>query len=65
MHIQRHILDVHHMDSQVFCFPPDRCALNATPQMMSGAAGQLEDFMINIAANKKLRKDVRPNITEV
>ncbi|XP_067108904.1 presequence protease, mitochondrial isoform X1 [Osmerus mordax] len=52
--IKRHLLNPENM----------RCALNATPQMMTGAAGQLEDFMINIAANKKLRKDVRPNITE-
>lgn len=41
-----------------------RCAVNATPQKMSDAAGKLDDFMRDIAAIRKERKSVRPNITE-
>lgn len=52
--IKRHLLNPENM----------RCALNATPQKMSDAAGQLDNFICNIAANKKERKIVRPHITE-
>ncbi|XP_071756138.2 presequence protease, mitochondrial [Centroberyx gerrardi] len=41
-----------------------RCAVNATPQKMSDAAGQLDNFMKDVAGNRRERKSVRPNIIE-
>uniref|UniRef100_A0A8C7WKP7 Pitrilysin metalloproteinase 1 n=1 Tax=Oncorhynchus mykiss TaxID=8022 RepID=A0A8C7WKP7_ONCMY len=52
--IKRHILNPLNM----------RCAVNSTPQKMSDAAGQLDNFMSNVASNKKDRKPVRSDITE-
>uniref|UniRef100_A0A674BL39 Pitrilysin metalloproteinase 1 n=1 Tax=Salmo trutta TaxID=8032 RepID=A0A674BL39_SALTR len=52
--IKRHILNPLNM----------RCAVNATPQKMSDAAGQVDNFMSNVASNKKDRKPVRSDITE-
>uniref|UniRef100_A0A4W5QMC7 Pitrilysin metalloproteinase 1 n=1 Tax=Hucho hucho TaxID=62062 RepID=A0A4W5QMC7_9TELE len=52
--IKRHILNPLNM----------RCAVNATPQKMSDATGQLDNFMSNVASNKKDRKPVRSDITE-
>ncbi|CAB1317583.1 unnamed protein product, partial [Coregonus sp. 'balchen'] len=52
--IKRHILNPLNM----------RCAVNATPQKMSDAAGQLDNFMSNVASNKKERKPVRSDIIE-
>uniref|UniRef100_A0A8C7V4E3 Pitrilysin metalloproteinase 1 n=1 Tax=Oncorhynchus mykiss TaxID=8022 RepID=A0A8C7V4E3_ONCMY len=46
--IKRHILNPLNM----------RCAVNSTPQKMSDAAGQLDNFMSNVASNKKDRKPV-------
>uniref|UniRef100_A0A4W5LZS5 Pitrilysin metalloproteinase 1 n=1 Tax=Hucho hucho TaxID=62062 RepID=A0A4W5LZS5_9TELE len=48
--IKRHILNPLNM----------RCAVNATPQKMSNAAGQLDNLMCNVASNKKDRKPVQP-----
>uniref|UniRef100_A0AAZ3SQZ1 Presequence protease, mitochondrial n=1 Tax=Oncorhynchus tshawytscha TaxID=74940 RepID=A0AAZ3SQZ1_ONCTS len=48
--IKRHILNPLNM----------RCAVNSTPQKMSDAAGQLDNFMSNVASNKKDRKPVPP-----
>lgn len=42
-----------------------RCAVNTTPQKMSDAAAQLESFMEEVAENRKQRKPVKRNITEV
>ncbi|MGH0142639.1 UNVERIFIED_CONTAM: hypothetical protein FKN15_064573 [Acipenser sinensis] len=42
-----------------------RCAVNATPQMMSEASLEVEKLMNLIARKKKERKHVRPNIIEV
>uniref|UniRef100_A0A8C1IT34 Presequence protease, mitochondrial n=1 Tax=Cyprinus carpio TaxID=7962 RepID=A0A8C1IT34_CYPCA len=53
--IKRHLLNPENM----------RCAVNATPQKMSDAAGEVERFMGNIAANRKERKPVRPTVVEV
>uniref|UniRef100_A0A8C1Y1X8 Presequence protease, mitochondrial n=1 Tax=Cyprinus carpio TaxID=7962 RepID=A0A8C1Y1X8_CYPCA len=53
--IKRHLLNPENM----------RCAVNATPQKMSDAAGEVERFIANIAANRKERKPVRPTIVEV
>lgn len=39
--------------------------MNATPQKMSDAAGEVERFIGNIAANRKERKPIRPTIVEV
>uniref|UniRef100_A0A8C2IJU7 Presequence protease, mitochondrial n=1 Tax=Cyprinus carpio TaxID=7962 RepID=A0A8C2IJU7_CYPCA len=50
--IKRHLLNPENM----------RCAVNATPQKMSDAAGEVERFMGNIAANRKERKPVRPTV---
>uniref|UniRef100_A0A8C8IV26 Pitrilysin metalloproteinase 1 n=1 Tax=Oncorhynchus tshawytscha TaxID=74940 RepID=A0A8C8IV26_ONCTS len=44
--IKRHILNPMNM----------RCAVNATPQKMSNAAGQLDSLMCNVSSNKKDRK---------
>uniref|UniRef100_A0A8C7L895 Pitrilysin metalloproteinase 1 n=1 Tax=Oncorhynchus kisutch TaxID=8019 RepID=A0A8C7L895_ONCKI len=44
--IKRHILNPLNM----------RCAVNATPQKMSNAAGQLDNLMCNVSSNKKDRK---------
>uniref|UniRef100_A0A671NIE0 Pitrilysin metalloproteinase 1 n=1 Tax=Sinocyclocheilus anshuiensis TaxID=1608454 RepID=A0A671NIE0_9TELE len=52
--IKRHLLNPENM----------RCAVNATPQKMSDAAGEVERFMGNIAANRKERKPVRPTVVE-
>uniref|UniRef100_A0A668AUX1 Pitrilysin metalloproteinase 1 n=1 Tax=Myripristis murdjan TaxID=586833 RepID=A0A668AUX1_9TELE len=52
--IKKHIFNPEHM----------RCAINATPQKMSDAAGKLDDFMRDIAANRRERKSIRPNIVE-
>uniref|UniRef100_A0A8C1Y3F2 Presequence protease, mitochondrial n=1 Tax=Cyprinus carpio TaxID=7962 RepID=A0A8C1Y3F2_CYPCA len=52
--IKRHLLNPENM----------RCAVNATPQKMSDAAGEVERFIANIAANRKERKPVRPTIVE-
>ncbi|XP_024291272.1 presequence protease, mitochondrial isoform X1 [Oncorhynchus tshawytscha] len=52
--IKRHILNPMNM----------RCAVNATPQKMSNAAGQLDSLMCNVSSNKKDRKPVHSNITE-
>lgn len=52
--IKKHLLNPDNM----------RCAVNATPQKMSEAAGQLENFMKDVAGNRKERKPVRSNITE-
>ncbi|RXM97863.1 Presequence protease, mitochondrial [Acipenser ruthenus] len=41
-----------------------RCAVNATPQMMSEASLEVEKLMNLIARKKKERKHVRPNIIE-
>ncbi|KAM7400088.1 hypothetical protein PAMA_004675 [Pampus argenteus] len=41
-----------------------RCAVNATPQKMSDAAGQLESFLKEVARTRKERKPVRSNIIE-
>uniref|UniRef100_A0AAZ3RNE3 Presequence protease, mitochondrial n=1 Tax=Oncorhynchus tshawytscha TaxID=74940 RepID=A0AAZ3RNE3_ONCTS len=51
--IKRHILNPLNM----------RCAVNSTPQKMSDAAGQLDNFMSNVASNKKDRKPVLCLIT--
>uniref|UniRef100_A0A8C7PUL9 Pitrilysin metalloproteinase 1 n=1 Tax=Oncorhynchus mykiss TaxID=8022 RepID=A0A8C7PUL9_ONCMY len=48
--IKRHILNPLNM----------RCAVNATPQKMSNAAGQLDNLMCNVSSNKKDRKPVQP-----
>uniref|UniRef100_A0A673M937 Presequence protease, mitochondrial n=1 Tax=Sinocyclocheilus rhinocerous TaxID=307959 RepID=A0A673M937_9TELE len=53
--IKRHLLNPENM----------RCAVNATPQKMSEAAGEVERFIGNIAANRKERKPVRPTVVEV
>uniref|UniRef100_A0A673M616 Presequence protease, mitochondrial n=1 Tax=Sinocyclocheilus rhinocerous TaxID=307959 RepID=A0A673M616_9TELE len=50
--IKRHLLNPENM----------RCAVNATPQKMSEAAGEVERFIGNIAANRKERKPVRPTV---
>ncbi|KAG7251270.1 hypothetical protein CRUP_022234, partial [Coryphaenoides rupestris] len=42
-----------------------RCAVNATPQKMSDAAGQLESFMKDVAGNRRSHKTTRPNIVKV
>ncbi|KAI4888182.1 hypothetical protein NFI96_014761 [Prochilodus magdalenae] len=52
--IKRHLLNPDTM----------RCAVNATPQKMAGAAVELERFMGNIAPQRKERKPVRPVIVE-
>ncbi|KAM4604990.1 presequence protease, mitochondrial-like [Polymixia lowei] len=52
--IKKHLLNPENM----------RCAVNATPQKMSDAAGQLEHFMKDIAGNRKERKTVRTSIIE-
>uniref|UniRef100_A0A8C1Y169 Presequence protease, mitochondrial n=1 Tax=Cyprinus carpio TaxID=7962 RepID=A0A8C1Y169_CYPCA len=52
--IKRHLLNPENM----------RCAVNATPQKMSEAAGEVERFIGNIAANRKERKPVRPTVVE-
>ncbi|KAG7276066.1 hypothetical protein CRUP_020588 [Coryphaenoides rupestris] len=41
-----------------------RCAVNATPQKMSDAAGQLESFMKDVAGNRRSHKTTRPNIVK-
>uniref|UniRef100_A0A8C7V4D4 Presequence protease, mitochondrial n=1 Tax=Oncorhynchus mykiss TaxID=8022 RepID=A0A8C7V4D4_ONCMY len=51
--IKRHILNPLNM----------RCAVNSTPQKMSDAAGQLDNFMSNVASNKKDRKPVHCTVT--
>ncbi|KAG7524059.1 presequence protease, mitochondrial [Solea senegalensis] len=47
-------------------FNPDimRCAVNATPQKLSDAAAQVENFIDNVSVNRKERKLSRPNIVE-
>lgn len=52
--LKRHLLNPENM----------RCAVNATPQKMSEAAGEVERFMGNIAAIRKERKPVRPTVVE-
>lgn len=52
--IKRHLLNPDNM----------RCAINATPQKMSEAAGNLDTFMKDINCNRRERKAVRPTITE-
>ena len=42
-----------------------RCAVNATPQKMSAAAGQLESFMKDVAGNRRSHKTTTPHIVEV
>lgn len=46
----------------VACF---RCAVNATPEKMSDAAAQLEDFLEAVSGNRKQHKTVHSNISEV
>lgn len=41
-----------------------RCAVNATPQKIEGAAVEVERFMGNIASHRKERKPVRPVIVK-
>nr|XP_015811516.2 presequence protease, mitochondrial isoform X1 [Nothobranchius furzeri] len=50
--IKKHLLNPEHM----------RCAINATPQIMSESAAQLESFMQDVAETKRERKPVRTNI---
>ncbi|KAF5890185.1 presequence protease, mitochondrial, partial [Clarias magur] len=52
--IKRHLLNPDNM----------RCAVNATPQKMSGAANELEKFVGSIASNRKDRKSLRAVIVE-
>uniref|UniRef100_A0A8C6NU46 Pitrilysin metalloproteinase 1 n=1 Tax=Nothobranchius furzeri TaxID=105023 RepID=A0A8C6NU46_NOTFU len=53
--IKKHLLNPEHM----------RCAINATPQIMSESAAQLESFMQDVAETKRERKPVRTNIIKV
>uniref|UniRef100_A0A8D3CMC1 Pitrilysin metalloproteinase 1 n=1 Tax=Scophthalmus maximus TaxID=52904 RepID=A0A8D3CMC1_SCOMX len=53
--IKKHLLNPDNM----------RCAVNTTPQKLSDSATQLESFIKDVAANRKERKPVRPNIIEV
>uniref|UniRef100_A0A8C5ALZ6 Pitrilysin metalloproteinase 1 n=1 Tax=Gadus morhua TaxID=8049 RepID=A0A8C5ALZ6_GADMO len=52
--IKKHILNPDNM----------RCAVNATPQKMSAAAGQLESFMKDVAGNRRSHKTTTPHIVE-
>ncbi|AWP03603.1 putative presequence protease mitochondrial [Scophthalmus maximus] len=52
--IKKHLLNPDNM----------RCAVNTTPQKLSDSATQLETFIKDVAANRKERKPVRPNIIE-
>ncbi|EMP41137.1 Presequence protease [Chelonia mydas] len=42
-----------------------RCSVNATPQQMSQASKEVENFLKGIARSKKERKPVRPHVIEV
>lgn len=52
--IKRHLLNPHNM----------RCAVNATPQKLSDAVRQLDDFVGNISVNRKELKSVWPDVIE-
>uniref|UniRef100_A0A8C3T895 Pitrilysin metalloproteinase 1 n=1 Tax=Chelydra serpentina TaxID=8475 RepID=A0A8C3T895_CHESE len=41
-----------------------RCSVNATPQQMSQASKEVENFLKGIARSKKERKSVRPHVIE-
>uniref|UniRef100_A0A4W6CGR2 Presequence protease, mitochondrial n=1 Tax=Lates calcarifer TaxID=8187 RepID=A0A4W6CGR2_LATCA len=53
--IKKHLLNPDNM----------RCAVNTTPQKLSDTAAQLESFIRDVAENRKERKPVRSDITEV
>uniref|UniRef100_A0A3P9Q126 Pitrilysin metalloproteinase 1 n=1 Tax=Poecilia reticulata TaxID=8081 RepID=A0A3P9Q126_POERE len=50
--IKKHLLNPENM----------RCAINATPQMISDSANELESFIKDVAENRKERKLIRANI---
>uniref|UniRef100_A0A4W6CE33 Presequence protease, mitochondrial n=1 Tax=Lates calcarifer TaxID=8187 RepID=A0A4W6CE33_LATCA len=53
--IKKHLLNPDNM----------RCAVNTTPQKLSDTAAQLESFIRDVAENRKERKPVRSDITEI